>query len=118
MVNNLMHKQKTARRRKLRVRKIVSGTEKRPRLAVYISNLHVTAQIIDDGSGKTLAHATSVGQKISGDMTAKSLWVGEEIAKKAKKANITQVSFDRGSKKYHGRVASLAEAARKNGLEF
>jgi len=117
-MNNLKHKQAKAARRALRVRSRVSGTVERPRLAVKISLLHVTAQVINDVDKKTLAHATTVGQKIEGTMTAKAAWVGEELAKKAKKAKVTKVVFDRSSRKYHGRIKALADAARKQGLEF
>jgi large subunit ribosomal protein L18 len=87
-------------------------------MAINISNLHITAQIIDDQAGKTLAYATTVGQKIDGNMTAKAIWVGQAIAKKGKTAKVSKVVLDRNSRKYHGRVKALADAARKEGLEF
>lgn len=117
-MNNLKHKKLTAARRANRVRATVSGTGQRPRLAVKISNLHVTAQIIDDELSKTLVYATTVGQKATGTMTEKSAWVGEQIGVRAKKAKITKVVFDRNSRKYHGRIKALADAARTAGLEF
>lgn len=117
-MNYLEHKRQSAARRINRVRATVIGSQNRPRLAVHVSNLHVTAQIIDDSKGTTLAYATTVGQKIEGNLTTKAAWVGEQIAQKAKKAKINQVVFDRGQRKYHGRVKTLAEAARKGGLEF
>ena len=80
--------------------------------------MHVTAQIIDDNSGQTLAYASSVGKKADGNMSSKASLVGEEIAKKAKQAKVSRVVFDRGPKKYHGRIKSLADAARTGGLEF
>ena len=104
--------------RKHRIRATVSGTTERPRLSVFVSNQHVSAQIIDDTKHATLAAASTVGQKATGTMTEKAAWVGEEIAKKAKAAKVKQVVFDRGGKLYHGRVATLADAARKAGLEF
>lgn len=104
--------------RKNRVRSTVSGTAARPRLSVTISNLHVSAQVIDDVSGKTLAAATTVGTKAKGTMTEKSAVVGKEIATKAKKAKVTAVVFDRNGRLYAGRLKSLADAARKEGLEF
>ena len=105
--------------RKARIRSVVAGTAKRPRLTVFVSNLHVTAQLIDDETHKTVAYATTVGQKAAtGSLTTKATWVGEQIAKQAKTAKVKQVVFDRGGKRYHGRVAALAEAARKEGLEF
>jgi large subunit ribosomal protein L18 len=105
--------------RKHRIRATVSGTADRPRLSVYISNLHVSAQIIDDVTGKTLVSATTVGAKdAKGTLTEKAAKLGAEIAEKAKKAKIAAVVFDRGGRKYHGRVKALADAAREKGLEF
>ena len=105
--------------RKNRVRARVSGTTERPRLSVYISNLHVHAQIIDDTTGKTLASSTTAATKdAKGNLTEKATWVGDDIAKKAKKAKVTKVVFDRNGRKYHGRLKALAEAARAGGLEF
>lgn len=117
-MNNLEHKKMNAGRRANRVRAVVSGTTERPRLAVKVSNLHITAQLIDDSTGKTLAYTTTVGQKATGTMTEKAAWVGSELAKKAKKAKVTKAVFDRASRKYHGRVKALADAARENGMEF
>ncbi len=108
-----------ATRRAIRVRKVTRGSSERPRLSVAISNSHVSVQIIDDQNHKTLAASTSVNQKSAGKtMSEKATWVGKDIATKAKKAKVTKVSFDRGSKLYHGRVKALAEAAREEGLEF
>ncbi|MCL2280912.1 50S ribosomal protein L18 [Candidatus Saccharibacteria bacterium] len=104
--------------RKNRVRAIVSGTTDRPRLSVFISNTHVSAQIIDDVSGKTLVSATSVGAKLTGTMSEKSALIGAELGKKAKKAKITRVVFDRNGRAYAGRLKALADAARNEGLEF
>ncbi|MCL2038118.1 50S ribosomal protein L18 [Candidatus Saccharibacteria bacterium] len=104
--------------RKNRVRAKVGGSSQRPRLTVFISNMHISAQLIDDENGKTLAAATSVGQKLTGTMTEKAAKVGEQIAAKAKKAKITSVVFDRNGRRYAGRLAALADAARKGGLEF
>jgi large subunit ribosomal protein L18 len=119
MSKQLAHKLANRSQRKGRVRSVVSGTAKRPRLSVYVSNLHVTAQLIDDSSSKSLVYVTTVGQKAAkGTMTEKAAWVGTEIATKAKAAKIKSVVFDRGGKLYHGRVAALADAARKAGLEF
>lgn len=101
-----------------RTRAKIHGTEERPRLTVHISNLNVTAQIINDDTMSTLAYATTVGKKMTGSMSEKAAQIGTEIAKLAKKANISKVVFDRGSRLYAGRMSSLAEAARKEGLEF
>lgn len=104
--------------RKNRVRSKVSGTANRPRLTVTISNLHVSAQLIDDVAGKTLAAATTVGSKAKGTLTEKAAIVGKDIADKAKKVKVKAVVFDRNGRRYAGRLKSLAEAARKEGLEF
>lgn len=104
--------------RKNRVRAKVSGTAERPRLTVTISNMHVSAQLIDDVAGKTLAATTTVGTKAKGTMSEKCATVGTEIAKKAKKSNISAVVFDRNGRQYAGRLKALAEAARQEGLEF
>ena len=104
--------------RQRRVRSIVKGTAIRPRLTVTVSNMHVSAQLIDDDSHTTLAAASTVGGKATGTMTEKAALIGTEIANKAQAAKIKAVVFDRGSKLYHGRVKALADAARKEGLEF
>lgn len=101
-----------------RTRAKIHGTADRPRLSAHISNQHVIAQIIDDEKGVTLAYATTVGSKITGSMTEKAAKIGTEIGKAAKKAKIEKVVFDRGSKLYAGRMSALADAARKEGLEF
>ncbi len=104
--------------RKGRVRAKISGTSERPRLTVTISNLHVSAQIIDDIAQKTLVSATTVGSKVKGTKTELAAKIGAEIAKKAKKAKINTVVFDRNGRQYAGRLHALADAARKEGLEF
>ena len=105
--------------RKNRVRARISGTTERPRLSVFISLAHVSAQIIDDTTGKTLAAASTIGKKdTKGSKTDLAAAVGTEIAKAAKKAKITKVVFDRGSRHYGKRLSALADAARKEGLEF
>lgn len=104
--------------RKNRVRAKISGTAERPRLSVTISNTHVSAQLIDDTKQHTVAYATTVGTKAKGTMTEKAAQVGVDIAKKAKKAKINAVVFDRNGRQYAGRLKALAEAARKEGLEF
>lgn len=104
--------------RKNRVRAKVSGTAERPRLTVTISNKHVNAQLIDDVNQHTLVASTTVGAKQTGTMTELAAFVGTDIAKKAKKAKITSVVFDRNGRQYAGRLHALADAARKEGLEF
>ncbi len=103
--------------RKRRVRARISGTAERPRLTVTISNLHVNAQLINDDKQQTLISATTVGTKQTGSLSEKAAWVGTEIAKKAKKAKIKAVAFDRNGRKYAGRLKALAEAVRKEGIE-
>jgi len=118
-MNNLAHKLLNRGLRKNRVRATVSGTTERPRLSVHISNRHITAQIIDDTTHKTVAYISTVGIKAAkGSMQERAEWVGTEIAKKAKAAKVSAVVFDRGGRIYHGRVQALADAARKAGLEF
>jgi len=104
--------------RKNRTRAKIHGTTERPRLSAHISNTHVTAQIVNDDKGTTLAYVTTVGSKQKGNKTELATHIGAEIAKKAKKAKIKKVVFDRGSRLYAGRMNALAEAARKEGLEF
>ena len=117
-MNRLTLKSKSAERRANRVRTVVQGTPDRPRLSVHVSNLHITAQIIDDSKGKTLAYASTVGQKLTGNKTELAGQIGKEIATKAKKAKLNKVAFDRGRRQYHGRIKALADAARGEGLEF
>ncbi|MFZ1361063.1 MAG: 50S ribosomal protein L18 [Candidatus Saccharimonadales bacterium] len=104
--------------RKGRVRAKINGTSERPRLTVTISNKHVSAQLIDDIKQHTLAASTTVGTKQDGSLKDQAAFVGADIAKKAKKANITTVVFDRNGRQYAGRLSALADAARKEGLEF
>lgn len=118
MATNLAQKLLNRSLRKARVRSKVHGTATRPRLSVTISNMHVSAQLIDDDKGTTLASATTVGTKAAGTMTEKCATIGAEIAKKAKKVKITAVVFDRNGRQYAGRLSALADAARKEGLEF
>ena len=118
MSKALAHKNQNKVLRKNRVRAKISGTAERPRLSVTISNLHVSAQIIDDVAQKTLVSATTVGSKLKGSKTELCAKIGEEIAKKAKKAKINAVVFDRNGRQYAGRLSALADAARMEGLEF
>jgi len=119
MSKHIAHKLHNLQHRKARIRAKVSGTPERPRLSVFISNLHVSAQIIDDTKSITLAAVSTVGQKAApANMAERAAWVGAEIAKKAKSVKVKHVAFDRGGKSYHGRVKALADAARDAGLEF
>lgn len=103
-----------------RIRRKVSGTTARPRLAVYFSNQHVYAQIIDDSAHRTICSASTMDKSVQGSQAnvecAKS--IGSLIAERAKAANISNVVFDRGGHIYHGKVKALAEAAREAGLQF
>jgi large subunit ribosomal protein L18 len=110
-------------RRQRHVRKRLSGTPERPRLAVFRSSKHIYAQVIDDVKGATLAQASTLdpevrGQHPYGGNKAAATTVGRTVAERAKKAGIDKVCFDRRSYKYHGRVQALADAARGAGLQF
>ncbi len=108
-------------RRHARVRKNITGTAERPRLAVFRSARHISAQIVDDSTGRTLAQATTVEAALRGSPGSNqeaAAAVGRLVADRAKAAGITRVVFDRGGNRYHGRVAALADAARQAGLEF
>lgn len=119
-MERLQKKVQNLARRKYRVRAKIVGTTARPRLTVFISNLHVTAQIVDDSKHKTLVYVSSVGNKavVSGTMTERAAQIGTQVAQKAKTAKIKQVVFDRNGRLYHGRIKALADAARAGGLEF
>lgn len=109
------------RRRHLRVRKKVRGTAARPRLAVFRSNKHIYAQVIDDVAGRTVASASTMESTVRADGGATvpaARAVGERVADRAKNAGVSTVVFDRGGFKYHGRVAAVADGARSAGLEF
>jgi large subunit ribosomal protein L18 len=122
-----MDKQKTKRaavqRIKLRIRKTVAGDSARPRLSVYRSEKHIYAQVIDDLAGKTLASASTVAKDLAGK--AKDLspldaakLIGEAVAERAAKVGVTAVVLDRNGRRYGGRIAALADAARAKGLQF
>ncbi len=116
-----LDKQYRRLRIKRRIRKKVSGTPERPRLSVFRSNKHIYAQVIDDINGKTYVSASSKSAELAdkeGNKSQIAAFVGELLAKKAVEAGLNEVVFDRGGYLYHGRVKSLAEAARKNGLKF
>jgi large subunit ribosomal protein L18 len=110
-------------RRRHRVRRFIRGTAERPRLSVFRTDKHIYAQVIDDASGKTLASASSRDKQLRDDVgfggnKQAAEAIGRAVAERAKAAGVTQVCFDRGEFKYHGRVAALADAARAAGLEF
>ncbi|MDP8938680.1 MAG: 50S ribosomal protein L18 [Actinomycetota bacterium] len=121
MTFSTKQKQEGRKRRHARVRKVVRGTPERPRLAVHRSNRHITAQVIDDLSGRTLAAAATVEADLRSGPTGNkqsAAAVGRLVAERARDAGVTKVVFDRGGFLYHGRVAAVAEAARQAGLEF
>ncbi len=120
MTYSAQQKREARIRRHRRVRKKVRGTAERPRLAVFRSNKHISAQVIDDRSGRTLAAASTHEADLRGnggniDAATK---VGTRLAERAKAAGIDSVVFDRGGNLYHGRIKALADAAREGGLEF
>ncbi|MEX0669499.1 MAG: 50S ribosomal protein L18 [Pirellulales bacterium] len=110
-------------RRRFRVRRSIRGTSERPRLTVFRSHKHISAQIVDDSTGRTLASASSTDKSLrdglgfGGNKQAAEV-IGKAVAERAKAAGVKQVCFDRGAFRYHGRVAALADAARAAGLEF
>jgi large subunit ribosomal protein L18 len=116
------HKREARLRRHHRVRKKVHGNAERPRLAIFRSNRHITAQVIDDANGRTLAAASTLEADVRGaggtSNKAAAARVGTLVAERAKAAGVTKVVFDRGGFQYHGRVAAAASAAREGGLEF
>ncbi len=108
-------------RRHFRIRKKISGTPARPRLVVTRSARHISAQLVDDLAGRTLAAASTIEADVrasGGDKKARAAQVGRLVAQRARAAGVTVVVFDRGGHDYHGRIAALADAAREAGLEF
>lgn len=110
-------------RRKLRIRRRVSGTEARPRLTVFRSAKHIYAQVIDDVAGITLAHVSTLTAEVKkgtaeGDKTAAAKAVGESLAKALLAKGVDKVVFDRNGYLYHGRIKALADGAREGGLKF
>jgi large subunit ribosomal protein L18 len=107
-------------RRHNRVRTRISGSSERPRLAVYRSNRHIYAQLIDDVSARTVAAASDMESGVAdqGDKTARAKAVGQELARRAKEAGVDRAVFDRGGRLYHGRVAAVADGAREGGLSI
>ena len=118
----ILSKNETRKRRKVRIRKKISGTAERPRLVVYRSNLHIYAQIVDDATGTTLAAASTLTLSKNGEKAGCNKpgadRVGKEIARLAQEKNIRQVVFDRKGYLYHGRIKAVADGAREGGLEF
>jgi large subunit ribosomal protein L18 len=120
-MSSAQQKREARGRRHRRVRKKVRGTAERPRLAVFRSNRHITAQVIDDATGRTLASAATVEPDLRSTATGNveaAAAVGRLVAERARTAGVTTVVFDRGGNRYHGRIAALAGAAREAGLEF
>ena len=115
-INKLKQAQKKRRHKRVRIK--LSGSSVRPRLSVYRSLSHIYAQLIDDVSGKTLASAKDTEIVKKATKSEKSAEVGKLLAQKAVKVGISEVVFDRGSYKYHGRVKALADGAREGGLKF
>ena len=115
-----LDRSKARQRRHRRVRKSVRGSESRPRLAVFRSARHISAQVIDAQSGRMMAAASSVQVGVADGATgvAAATEVGRVVAERAREVGVASVVFDRGGYKYHGRVAALADAAREAGLEF
>jgi large subunit ribosomal protein L18 len=110
-------------RRKLRIRRKISGTPERPRLSVFRSLKHIYAQVVDDVAGKTLAHCSTLakdvkGQVVEANKSDAATLVGKTIAAQLKAQGITKIVFDRNGYLYHGRIKALAEGAREGGLEF
>lgn len=114
-MSRLSHKRTVTERRKARIRDNVKGTSDRPRLSVSVSNRAIAAQIIDDTTGTTLVSAAAPK---TGSISEKAAQVGTEIAKSAKAKKITKVVFDKNGRQYQKRLSALADAARKEGLEF
>lgn len=118
-MNRLQSKRTGLRLRKQRINERVKGNSNQPRLSVFVSNKHISAQIIDDSASKTIVSVSSKSNpKLSGNMSDKAKWVGSEVARLAKTKKIEHVVFDRNGKLYHGRVKLLAETARAEGLKF
>jgi len=114
-MTSIKHQKRQSRKRRIRAK--ISGESSRPRLVVFRSNQHITAQLIDDTTGKTLASAHDLKDS-KGTKTERAQKVGAELAKAAKSQKIEICVFDRNGYKYHGRIKALADAAREGGLQF
>jgi len=117
-MNNLAKKVLNQNLRKGRIRAKVQGTAIRPRMSVSISNMHINVQLIDDNKQRTIASSTTVGKKYTNTIAEQASIIGADIAKKAKKAKINEIVFDRNGHRYAKRLSALADAARKEGLKF
>ncbi len=122
-MNKTIDRDAIRRRIRFRIRKKVTGTAARPRLAVFRSDKHIYVQVIDDGSGQTIAHASTLDAELkasvkNGGNVDAAKAVGDVIAKRLKVKGIEDVVFDRGGYLYHGRIKALADAAREAGLKF
>lgn len=115
---NILAKRHGAKRRAIRTRAKIHGTAERPRLTVFRSDKHISAQLINDDTGRTICAASDLKMPATDKPMARATQVGEVLAKAAVAAGVTTVTFDRGSYIYHGRVAAIAEACRANGLQF
>jgi|SRR5258708_6170396 len=123
MADKNKEKQIRLERRKYGIRSVLFGTPERPRLSVFRSDKHISAQLIDDHAGKTLAAVSSTIAEVRGTLKnggniAAAKLVGKAIAERAKSVGVTKVAFDRNGRKYHGRIKALADAAREGGLQF
>ncbi len=121
MSNATKHKRELRLRRHARVRKKVSGNAERPRLVVFRSNRHISAQVVDDKAGQTIAAASTQEAALRSGATGNreaAQAVGKLIAERAREAGVSKVVFDRGGFRYHGRVAAVADGAREGGLEL
>ena len=122
-MNRSEERTESRRRIRSRIRRRVRGSEERPRLAVFKSGRHIYAQVIDDRTGATIAHASSLDETLKSEKKAAAnretaTRVGTLVAERAKQKGVARVVFDRGGYIYHGKIKALAEAARQGGLEF
>lgn len=117
MSKKLIDKSRRLEKRKARIRKKINGSAERPRVSIFLSNQKITAQVIDDESGKTLAAASS-SEEGKGKNRAAAVWVGATVAERAMTNGVKSVVFDRNGRLYHGRVKDLAEAMREKGLKL
>ncbi len=116
---HLASKEAARLKKKLRIRKRITGTVEKPRLCIFRSSKHIYAQVIDDASGKTLVQASTLDTEgLTGSNKTSAAGIGKEIAKRALSKNIKDVVFDRNGYLYHGRVKALADGAREAGLQF